>query len=118
MIDAFIRPVQLQPDLRSDLLQCLRKAWAEIEREKLAEVTKLQTRLELAQQQKRTLTLSLAENPDLKDDIKEAIEYKKAEIEDVQRALVETQDIEKDFCDFAIFALDYIDNLKEYWWGS
>jgi hypothetical protein len=60
--------------------------------------------------------LSLAENPDLKDDIKETMNHKKAEIGSIQQALAEAQDIEKDFHDIATFALDFVDNLKEYWW--
>ena len=115
-IGAFIHPIRLNDELRLDLFQHLRKAWSEIEREKLAEVTRLQTRLELVQQQKRNLALSLAENPDLKDDIREAIDHKKAEIEAMQKALAEAGDIEKDFLGFATFALDFVDNLKERWW--
>src|SRR5947209_11167910 len=52
-IDVYIRSARMSAETRSDLLQRLRKAWAEIEQETLNEVARLQASLKLIEQQKK-----------------------------------------------------------------
>jgi hypothetical protein len=48
--------------------------------------------------------------------LNEAITLKKAEIDIIEGELDKSQDIEADFNEFAAFALEFVDNLKQRWW--
>lgn len=115
-ISAYIDKVKLDEAYKQELAVSLRKAWAEIEQGALDKIRRLKTKLELAETQKTKLILSLADNPDLKDDLREAIATKKEEISLIMSDLEGAQDIESDFNEFVEFALDFVDNLKANWW--
>ncbi len=112
----YLAPIKLDPTVRVELLHSLRRAWADIERSSLNEVNRLQTRLQQANEQRLKLVTALAMNPELTADLNEAIKLKKTEIDIIEGELDKSQDIEADFNEFAAFALDFVDNLKEHWW--
>lgn len=115
-IGAFVDNVKLDEAHKQQLKVSLRKAWAEIEQEALDKIRRLKAKLELTEAQKTNLIMSLAENPELKDDLREVIAIKKEEISSIASELDNAQDIEADFNEFVEFALDFVDNLKANWW--
>ncbi|MBC7868588.1 hypothetical protein H7X69_00200, partial [Candidatus Saccharibacteria bacterium] len=116
MVSALLSKCTLDPALKQDLIDSLRKAWAEVEENSLQLITRLKTKLILAEEQKMRLVMSLADNPDLKADLYEAINLKKEEINIIKDELEKAQDIESDFNKFVVFSLDFVDNLKSEWW--
>ncbi len=116
-IDTFLKPVRLSDEIKDELKTALRRAWSEIERDSLNKVARLESRLKEAQEQKTKLVISLANNPEYKDDISEALELKKQEILLIVDELVDARDIESDFSEFVDFALDFVDKLKDNWWS-
>lgn len=117
LITSFVSKVKLDPAIKNDLIKSLRKAWAGIEQDNLAKLTRLKHKLEIAQLQKQKLVLSMAENPSLQSDFLEAIALKKEEIRIIEAELSKASDIESDFVEFTEFALDFVDNLKAEWWN-
>lgn len=115
-ISAFVDKVKLDEAYKEQLKVSLRKAWAEIEQDALDKIRRLKTKLELAETQKMKLVMSLAENPELKEDLQAAVMLKKKEINLIASELDSAEDIESDFNEFVDFALDFVDNLKENWW--
>ena len=116
MITRYLEPVKLSSEARTQLISSLRMAWAEIEQDSLAEITRLRSRLSFANDQKLRLVMSLADNPELKADMQEAINLKKEEIGIIEGELVKAEDLESDFNEFVEFSLDFVDNLKANWW--
>ncbi len=116
-VSDYLAPVRLAPEVREELIHSLRKAWAEIEQDSIAEITRLRTRLTHANEQKMRLVISLADNPENKADTQEAIVLKKEEIGIIEDELTKAQDIESDFNEFVEFSLGFVDNLKANWWS-
>jgi DNA invertase Pin-like site-specific DNA recombinase len=112
----YLAPVRLTPEAKEELVGSLRRAWSEIEQDSLADITRLRTRLAQANEQKLRLIMSLADNPELKADMQEAIALKKEEISIIEDELLKAQDIETDFTEFVEFSLSFVDNLKANWW--
>ena len=115
-VSNYLAPVRLDPEVREELTQSLRKAWAEVEEDSLAKIKRLSARLALANEQKLKLVMSLADNPEFKADMQEAITLKKQEIAVIEDELLKAQDIESDFNEFVEFSLGFVDNLKANWW--
>ena len=62
------------------------------------------------------LIMSLAQNPDLKNDIRIEIDKLKEQINEAEQKANESKEFEKDLIEFTTFALDYVDNWKKQWW--
>lgn len=115
-ISNYLSGIKLDPSIKTQLKDSLRKAWSSIENDKLALAARVKRQQEAAESQKLKLIMALAENPELKTELKEAIESKSAEIVVLKEKLSEANDIEQDFIEFFDFAIDYVNNLKEEWW--
>lgn len=116
MIERYSDKIYLKPEVEEELKKSLRNAWSEVEKDSLSKVRQLNIRLESANQQKGRLIVSLAENPELKDDIQEQITLKKQEIELIKASIEEASSIENDFNEFVDFSLKLVNDWKSGWW--
>ncbi len=116
VINNFLGKITIPLDVHDELVTSLRKAWLGIQQDNQRQSTQLRTRLSQANDEKLKLVSSLAENPDLQEDLREAIKIKKAQITTIEDELSKLQDIESDFDEFVIFSLEFCDNLKKNWW--
>lgn len=115
-VDSFLSKVSLDPSAVEQLKKSLRQAWTSIENDRLNDIKRTQTQLDNAESQKTKIVISLVENPDLAEDLREALEQNKKEISDLKNRLLELDDVEQDFLEFVDFALSYVENLKSEWW--
>ena len=99
-------------------MSSLRKAWKATSEDSLKTISSLSKRLSILENEKNSLIRSLVSSPELTDDIKESVVVIKNDIQETQRILDEASNIEEDFDKFAIFATDYIDNIKTNWWTT
>jgi DNA invertase Pin-like site-specific DNA recombinase len=106
----------LPPEHYSQLKRSLRKAWSKCEADKLGRIASKNAVLADLKSKKLKLIDSLATNPDLVEDIREAIEQIKLKITNVEDELVDESDIERDFMEFCDFAIDYVKSWSDSWW--
>lgn len=115
-VDSFLSKVSLDPNAVEQLKKSLRQAWTSIENDRLNDIKRKQTQLDNAESQKTKIVISLVENPDLAEDLREALEQNKKEISELKDRLLELDDVEQDFLEFVDFALSYVENLRSEWW--
>jgi DNA invertase Pin-like site-specific DNA recombinase len=106
----------MTPIQKDRLKASLRKQWRRyeiglIEKSKNADghVVNLKTR-------KTELILLLSHSPDMEADIRPEIDEIKAKIEEAEIIAENARDFERDFIEFAEFAIEYVDSLREHWW--
>lgn len=59
---------------------------------------------------------SLSANPELADDIKEELDKIKMKIAETDTLISENSNVNNEFDEFASFALDYTEDLRNRWW--
>lgn len=100
----------------NELKKALRRVWNNNESYRVDRAKQLEMRKEALQEQKSELLRSLSANPEIADDIKEEVVRIKAQIVEVDKQLAEDSDIDKEFAEFAAYALDYTEDLRSRWW--
>lgn len=96
--------------------ESLNIVWVEEQKENLNYIKQQENNISNLKEKKNQLIRTLAENPDLKDDIREPLDQLKQEIKQAETEIEEANNIEKDLIDFVKFSLNFIYDLKNQWW--
>jgi DNA invertase Pin-like site-specific DNA recombinase len=117
--EAILSRVDLSGDVQRRLMVSLGKVWDGNQKTSLQRIAGIESRVEGLTVEKNLLVRSSVdpENAAIKDDLREQIEDVKAQIAELQYALLDARDIEKDFLAFAEFSLRYLAELKTNWWN-
>lgn len=117
-LDKVFNDTELVIDEQGYFLEALRRAWKSEVTNNLQSIARLKQRLTLLNTEKDNLVRSMAQNPDMTDDIKGSISTIKAEMQSAQAEINEASDVESDFERFVQFSIDYTDNLRSNWWNT
>jgi hypothetical protein len=115
-LDEVFKELVLTTEQESYLQRFLRTAWKENEATSADQRRIELGRLEILQNKKGNLVLSLAANPDISEDIKPAIEQLKQEITETQGRLEGLEDQEGDFLEFSNYAIATVNGWAKVWW--
>lgn len=94
----------------------LAKIWRQAEGANLSLIRTLENELEELKRKKHALLMSMAANPELTPDFKEALDLVKAKVAEVEGSLNKAKDREQDFLEFAVFAMDVVTSWTRQWW--
>jgi hypothetical protein len=110
---------KLKPSKASldELQYALRIVWDRNEDYRVERLKQLEESRSALIDRKSQLINSMLENPDLAEDIKEEVTRTKAQIANRDKEIGEASQVEEDFVDFANYAIDYTENLREKWWS-
>ena len=97
-------------------LKALRDAWHKQEKMRIDEADDLLAQIDKLKSQKNELVRNMATNPDIADDIKEAVVQIKDDISELETKLGNTSDPEADFQEFLAYSLGYVERLKDDFW--
>lgn len=115
-LDRVLAEVEVNPDARGVFLTALTEVWESKQQSSLQRVTTLEREIAKLKSKKNKLIVSLSENPDLKEDIQQAITEVKASIAEAELDIAATRDIEKDLVEFIAFTLNHANNLMKNFW--
>lgn len=114
--------VEADPERQSAFTAALRKAWEKRQTARLAEAKRLKLHLNELEKKKHELTMALSSamaqgEADLTESFKESLENIKDEIHQLEGEIVEAEEVESDFMEFVEFAMVFVENQRQAWWG-
>ena len=115
-MDNILGSLVTREDGLEELKKALKKVWNNGEAYRLDRAKQLKARKEALTNQKSSLLNSLSANPELAEDFKEEIIKVKAQLVEVDKQVKEDSSVDKEFQQFADYALDYTEDLRKRWW--
>lgn len=116
-IEGLLEGVVFPEGFKDKIMQSLETVWREAQKQNVAHINNLKTRLTGLEEQKSGLVISLTRNPELEEDIKSEIDKLKKEIKDTQSKIdVLEKSLGDDLIEFADFALNYIEDKPQQFW--
>ncbi len=98
------------------LKKSLKIAWQDEEKYRFDKLERL-NKLKLGQEEVKSKVISaIVSNPDMADDLKTELNKTKAKIAEYEAQITEAGQVDKEFRDFTLFALDFVDNLRQNFW--
>lgn len=117
-LDKVFEDTELIIDDKGLFISSMRQVWQTEVASSIEVITRLKQRLSALSNEKDRLVRTMANNPDMADDFKGSINTIKAEIESTEQEINKASNIESDFDEFIEFSLDYVERLKDNWWGA
>jgi hypothetical protein len=99
-----------------ELKAALKQVWSNNESYRMDRVKSLTERKNELSEKKSQMLHSLSANPELADDIKEELEKIKIKIAKTDTLISENSNVDNEFDEFAAYALDYTEDLRNRWW--
>lgn len=100
----------------TELKAALKQVWSNNESCRMDRVQSLQARKNELSGKKIQMVHTLSANPDLADGIKDELAKIKVKISEVDTLIAENSNVNNEFDEFATFALDYTEDLRNHWW--
>ena len=115
-LSTVLSAMQFLEGSKAKLKKSLKVAWADEEKYRVEKLQRL-NKLKAGQEQVKAQYInSLVRNPELADDIKVELDKVKAQIAEYEAQIAEASQVDKEFQDFTLFALDFVDNLRLHFW--
>jgi len=99
------------------LIKKLEQIWKEEQSENVGYREILSRRLNDLHDKKNKLLLSMAQNPELKDDFLQTISMMKYEIAEVEQQIRDSKKIDDDLVEFISFSVGFLERQAENWWN-
>ena len=115
-LDLLLKSIELSDSKIDKIVKCFEIVWREHQEYNLGYIANLENKISELQAKKSSLILSLAEHPELTDDIKESVETLKNEIKETQSSLDEAKNVESDLIEFIEFSLRMAYAFETQWW--
>ncbi len=118
-VDSLINQVVFPDRFKNKIMSALEKVWNKEQQSGLSHITNLEKRLGELNEKKNNLIDALSsEDPSLRDDIRQAIERVKKEIQDLLAEVCVAKEVEKDLVEFTEFSLNFIKRKTTDWWEA
>jgi len=115
-LDKRFKQIKMDRKTMKIFVESLNVVWLEEQKDNLNYIKQQENNILNLKEKKNQLIRTLAENPDLKDDIREPLDQLRQEIKQAETETEEANNIEKDLVDFVQFSLNFIYDLKNQWW--
>lgn len=117
-IDEIFDRTELIIDDEGVFLSSMRSAWQVDMTNSLEAISRLKQKITILNNEKDNLVRTMASNPDMAEDFKGSINTLKTEILNTEDEIDKASDVEVDFDEFIKFSIQYVERLKENWWGT
>ena len=114
--DQFFDSVEFIEPKLDNLKKDITRVWKDEVNDNTQSIARLKQKLNILNENKDKLILSMATQPDLAEDIKPSIQKIKTDITLVNAEIDKLKNGDDDFIEFMKFAIDFVDNMKDHFW--